>query len=211
MFEKIKVLGAAAALAVSALATSASATVVTSGGFEYHPNPGVPSLELGWMNISGEAFVSPFVENVLDGSKTLAGNLFNTTDLRAGAVLFKFTAVAGILGAVNFSTSNLAGSFEGLKISWCDEASSVHGSGVIDCIGEQSSIVEPISGQGMSVSFDFVGQTRYLVANWTSVSSPDSNLDFNISAVPVPAAGFLLLGALGGLGIAGRRRKKKAA
>ena len=32
-----------------------------------------------------------------------------------------------------------------------------------------------------------------------------------VAAVPVPAAGFLLLGALGGLGIAGRRRKKKAA
>lgn len=37
-----------------------------------------------------------------------------------------------------------------------------------------------------------------------------TSLSFSIAAVPVPAAGLLLIGALGGLGAAARRKKKAA-
>lgn len=46
--------------------------------------------------------------------------------------------------------------------------------------------------------------------NGSAVGNYSGNFSISrsVAAVPIPAAGFLLIGALGGLGLAGRRRKK---
>lgn len=44
---------------------------------------------------------------------------------------------------------------------------------------------------------------------WAGPGSLSHTSLYGISAVPVPAAGFLLIGALGGLGMLGRRRRNK--
>ena len=59
---------------------------------------------------------------------------------------------------------------------------------------------------GDSVVFDWTYGQAYA----TGATNPFINFSVSASPVPVPAAGFLLIGALGGLGIARRRRRKMA-
>lgn len=56
-----------------------------------------------------------------------------------------------------------------------------------------------------------VNDVNGLQASMTFMQDTDNGAGGPISSVPVPAAGFLLLGALGGFGIVGRRRRRKAA
>ena len=58
---------------------------------------------------------------------------------------------------------------------------------------------------GSSIFFSLTG-----TALLGSSSGTPPDLDLIISPVPLPAAGFLLIGALGGLGALSRRRKKAA-
>lgn len=53
-----------------------------------------------------------------------------------------------------------------------------------------------------------------LEINWMAVSGTGGGLshftEFGVAPIPLPAAGFLLIGALGGLGFAARRRRRTA-
>lgn len=64
---------------------------------------------------------------------------------------------------------------------------------------------------GMSYADDFTasmsaGATETLTISFSSAGSPGSIMSAEISAVPLPASALLLVGALGGLGLAWRRK-----
>jgi len=93
--------------------------------------------------------------------------------------------------------------FDDLKVGWQTVGGSVLTA--IDPIVEGTGILQ--------TTFDVVNSTQKLVFSWTD--SVDSTVggtlegrgfDFEVSPVPVPAAGFLLIGALGALGVARRRK-----
>lgn len=71
---------------------------------------------------------------------------------------------------------------------------------LIDLLLQGSQFVSVAVGSSFTVTMDFVAV------------DPAATYDFTLFArpIPIPAAGFLLVGALGGLGFAGRRRRKTA-
>ncbi len=120
----------------------------------------------------------------------------------AGSWTVDFTATTDPLDAFASATIGpiVAGTFTGLVMSWV----SLFDADVLATI--------LVSDPGVTLATTFIspddlGQT--LVLSWTD-SLAGAAFDVEVSAVPIPAAGFLLLGALGGLGFMGRRRKKAA-
>ena len=71
-----------------------------------------------------------------------------------------------------------------------------------------------VGGAPVSISLDgednfitvLAGSTATFTATYDALNTR-GNFDFSVAAVPVPAAGLMLLTALGGLGMARRRRK----
>ncbi len=81
--------------------------------------------------------------------------------------------------------------------------------------GATLAAVDPIvaGSAELQTKFDAVNSTQNLVFSWTdSVDSTAGGtqrprgFDFEVAPVPVPAAGLLLVGALGALGVARRRK-----
>lgn len=198
----LRTLVCAATVASGLIASSAFAATVTNDGYRFDPDPTPFNLEAHTLTVGGSS-VSPSLSNSLDIGTNLSGELNNGTNTSGGSIAFQFvSAVAGLFG-VNTSTSNTAGSYTDLRISWCD---SVAASG---CVGENAFIVEPISGENLVTLFDDIGTEKWLYASWSGVASQNENLDFRVvSQIPVPAAGILLLTAIGGA--AALRRRKKA-
>ncbi|MWD29560.1 VPLPA-CTERM sorting domain-containing protein [Aquicoccus sp. SCR17] len=119
---------------------------------------------------------------------------FEDTNTSGQEYYFKFSASDLPQGTFSTITVNTLGDFEDLKIAWSANQSL-----------DSDDTYIPLSG---SVDFSFAvpDSTYYLVTSYTGRSN-GGNLDYRISAVPVPAAGGLLLLALGGLGVARKRRK----
>lgn len=127
--------------------------------------------------------------------------MYVSTDLddTMNKVTYGFTGV-GNLYAMDTSGLNPDMSYNDLVVTWSSEAygagtvyASLSGSDV-----EASNVLKTMIGDG---------ETQYLSASWSSVTGDASLLDFRVTAdVPVPAAGFLLVGALGLLGAARRRK-----
>lgn len=76
-----------------------------------------------------------------------------------------------------------------------------------------SSYSESANGNTMATGSPnaFVLASSYFIPTFDANSNGSARIDdiiIDFTAVPLPAAGFLLMAGLGGLGIAGRRRKK---
>lgn len=92
------------------------------------------------------------------------------------------------------TTINVIGDFTDLVIVWSVDA-------IID-IGDTAIAL----AGSTTTNFTLPVSPMYLLTSYSSASN-GGNIDYRISPVPLPAAGFLLLGALGGLGVLRRRRK----
>lgn len=116
-----------------------------------------------------------------------------------GSASFGFTATTD-LGVLETNSLNPVLGFADAMVEW---NSAADGSGT--SFGSISGLAL-ILGDTLATSFD-AGETKWLIASWSDVTVDLSNFDLRVEAVPLPAAGFLLFGALGGLAMVRRRRK----
>ena len=153
--------------------------------------------------------VSKLILNVTQAIASAGGNLFidaSHTGFGGAAATPLVSNLSFVMNASNLSTggSLLGGGFSdtsnalfGLADAIGTVPGTVTGTGLGDGIVEKDGAVlgDPFS---LTILTDVVAGTT---------GSYDATI---IAAVPVPAAGFLLIGALGGLGFASRRKKKAA-
>lgn len=120
----------------------------------------------------------------------------------AGSYAVNFTSsIEPIYGQANASvTINVLGTFSDLTMSWVDVATNT--------ILNSTSILAGITT--LDTLFSGNPQGQDLVFAWSN-STPTRDgspvtFDFDVASVPLPAGGLLLLAALGGLGLARRRK-----
>jgi hypothetical protein len=132
----------------------------------------------------------------------------------AGSVSFNFTANASQLPLSLFSaTANLTFNnavITGLYLSIFDGVNTVYQALSVTDLGNGSTLV----GGSIANAFSSPnGLTQTLTLGWSGYSTGPKgtiNLSLSVAAVPLPAGGLLLIGAIGGLA-ALRRRKALAA
>lgn len=140
--------------------------------------------------VDGGSYVIGTGDNFI-GNVTAAGG--------GGSASFIFTSPVDPLDAdavAAITTRNLKG-FTNLLMSWVSYPSNATLASTAISVGLTT----------LSTNFTAPNLTQILTFNWTG-SKSGANLNFEVAAVPLPAAGLLLLGALGGL--FGLRRRKAA-
>ena len=179
MFDLLKKTAVAAAVSVALLPAAASAVTVDSSSTIFDSGP---SLDI----LGGPYFFGATFTNV-DGAGMFTFDFFNSSATQ--------TTVGVTIGTVLQSTAAFTG---GLTAAWLAGGSVTIPEGVTD-----SFQISTLLG---------AGATDTLKINYGAVvggSAGRADLDLTVAAVPLPAGGLLLLGALGGL--AALRRRKQAA
>jgi hypothetical protein len=180
---KFKALIAAVILAVAPMASQASTVVVNMGNlFKTTYNAG---------NINLGANTYQFGANIIGGKGGFTANTYVTP--------FKSTGLSTAI--ISFFVKGSR--FKTLTGSWGGSAFVFNQ--VIDPITNAISYVG--SAKVYYTQAGLAGAQLFKV-NWTGGN--DITFQVNLAAVPVPAAGVLLVGALGGLGAVARRRKVAA-
>ncbi|WP_320178722.1 VPLPA-CTERM sorting domain-containing protein [Roseovarius pacificus] len=107
-----------------------------------------------------------------------------------------FSPIDPVLGKANASvTLNVLGTFSGLTMNWVDAATNT--------VLQSTAVLTGVTT--LNTMFTAPNLNQNLVFNWTG-SAQGVTFDFDVAAVPLPAGGLLLLTALGGLGLARRRK-----
>lgn len=127
----------------------------------------------------------------------------------AGTFSWEFESNTAPFSAIGTTTELVVGSgtFGAISIAWFSDAA------LTTMIGAATDLVEVISGVWVGASTTtYTGPTpesRYLALTWSGFTGSEFDVNVTVNEVPLPAAGFLLLGGLGGL-VAMKRRKKAA-
>lgn len=200
MSVKLTIMASTAALALSAAGALAS-TVLTVGGAGSDVEivtqvDGSTTLDFGRAALNGHYTLDTNF-NLFDQTALLFDpNLVGCGSLTIGTTVDPFTpqgnGVADVL--LRFGTTSLTAN--SVTVQW--------GTGpVIDLSAGNASTIQ--------TAFANAGDVQNLVFTWRNLSQVQQ-VSANLvpgepATVPVPAAGLLLAGALGGLGVARRRRK----
>ena len=116
----------------------------------------------------------------------------------AGSFVVNFTSATDPLDATASATIGpvVAGTFTDLVMSWVSDAT--------DAVLASVAVTDP--GAALGTTFASPSDlVQRLEITWTD-SLDGASFDIEVSAVPLPAGGFLLIGALGALGVARRRK-----
>lgn len=181
---KLKALVAAAILALSPLVAQAS-TVVDVGNLL--PNK---SYNAGNVNIGASAY--SFVGNIFSGTGGFTANTYVSP--------FHPTGVSTAM--INFFVKGSR--FKALSGSWGGNALTF--SKVIDPV---TNAISYVAGAKVTFSQAGLAGAQLFKLNWTGGN--DIKFQVDLAAVPVPATGLLLAGAVAGLGSLLRRRRVAAA
>lgn len=116
----------------------------------------------------------------------------------AGTYAVDFTSTVDPLDAIaNASVTVLVeGLFDNLNVEWVNTGTNA----------VLASEVVTAPSVSIQTTFGTPNLDQTLVFSWTS-SQVGAGFDFDVSAVPLPAGGLLLLTALGGMAVLRRRRK----
>ena len=190
MKKHLKTAAMGAALALSGLAANAATVhnvsgVVCEGGVQ-------PAIGCAGATVLGDFGSNP-ANVVLEvaGDVSLYGGIAHASDTRYFDS-WTMDFGTGVYDAVfNFQTKGQTPLFDGvLTVAGSALSFSTTGSGSLSLgslTGVVTFVLDPIQGAG--------------------VAREEGTWDLQIAAVPLPGAAFLLLGALGGLAAAGRRKK----
>lgn len=116
----------------------------------------------------------------------------------SGSYAVDFTSSTDPLDATaNASVTVLVGTlFKDLMVSWVKTST--------NAVLASEAIVSPLTQ--LRTTFGTPNLDQSLVFSWSD-SQAEAGFDFDVSAVPLPAGGLLLLTALGGAAVLRRRRK----
>lgn len=195
MLNKVKCLAAAAAMVVAGSAASAAITLGdqgASGGiiidFTQNPSPNFKELTF----VSGQTPFFAYQDFTVGSDFSLLLQDYQPTQSGDASSFFSLlnldtnTAITTAAGVC--SSSGVLAIIDGIGCN------AVNGAG-------------GTAGNPPPILFSGLSSGEYRLAVYETGDPTTAQFDFEIAAVPVPAAGFLLAGAIGALGVARRRKK----